>query len=221
MDGDIAPIPEFVRIKRAYGAFLMVDEAHSSCVIGARGGGVDDYFGLAPDDIDIKMGTLSKGLGTCGGYIAGSRPLVEYLRYNVPGFVFSVGISPPLAAAAKRAIELIMTDSSMVRELHDNIAAFVSIAREKGFNTCLAEESAIIPVLVGRDEDAALLSRLMLENGVFVPPAVFPAVPRNQARLRFCVISNHKRDQIKTALETLERLVQENNIRLPGVEHTQ
>jgi 8-amino-7-oxononanoate synthase len=217
MDGDIAPIPEFVRIKREYGTFLMVDEAHSGCVIGAHGGGVDDYFGLAPDDIDIKMGTLSKGLGTCGGYLAGKRSLIEYLRYNVPGFVFSVGISPPLAAAAKRAIELIGENPSLVSDLHANIRTFVNKAREKGFNTCLAGESAIIPILIGKDEDAALLSSLMLENGVFVPPAMFPAVPRNQARLRFCVISTHKPEQIEEALDLLERLVQENGILLPGV----
>ncbi len=90
MDGDIAPIPEFVRIKKKYGAFLMVDEAHSACVIGKNGGGVDEHFNLDPNDIDIKMGTLSKGLGACGGYIAGRKTLIEYLRYNVPGFVFSV-----------------------------------------------------------------------------------------------------------------------------------
>ena len=93
MDGDIAPVPAFVAAKKKYGCFLMVDEAHSTCVIGRTGGGVDEYFGLAPEDIDIKMGTLSKGLGTCGGYLAGRRALIDYLRYNLPGFVFSVGIS--------------------------------------------------------------------------------------------------------------------------------
>ena len=214
MDGDIAPVKEFVRLKREYGAFLMVDEAHSSCVIGEKGGGVDEYFGLAPDDIDIKMGTLSKGLGTCGGYLAGKRSMIDYLRYNVPGFVFSVGISPPLAAAAKRAIELLGENPQLVKNLQANIRAFVEAAKAKGFNTCLAKESSIIPIFVGRDEDAALLSRLMLENGVFVPPAVFPAVPRNQARLRFCVTSEHNEGQIKTALDTLERLAGEQGINL-------
>ncbi len=192
----------------------MVDEAHSSCVIGEKGGGVDEYFGLAPDDIDIKMGTLSKGLGTCGGYLAGKRSMIDYLRYNVPGFVFSVGISPPLAAAAKRAIELLGENPQLVKNLQANIRAFVEAAKAKGFNTCLAKESSIIPIFVGRDEDAALLSRLMLENGVFVPPAVFPAVPRNQARLRFCVTSEHNEGQIKTALDTLERLAGEQGINL-------
>jgi 7-keto-8-aminopelargonate synthetase-like enzyme len=94
MDGDIAPIPKLVELKKRYGCFLMVDEAHSACVLGKTGGGVDEYFGLQPDDIDIKMGTLSKGLGTCGGYIAGRKCLIDYLRYSLPGFVFSVGISP-------------------------------------------------------------------------------------------------------------------------------
>ena len=95
MDGDVAPVPEYVRLKKQYGCFLMVDEAHSAGVLGATGAGVDEFFGLAGDDIDIKMGTLSKGLGTCGGYLAGKKALIEYLRYTLPGFVFSVGMAPP------------------------------------------------------------------------------------------------------------------------------
>jgi len=121
---------------------------------------------------------------------------------------------PPLAAAAKRAIELLGENPQLVKNLQANIRAFVEAAKAKGFNTCLAKESSIIPIFVGRDEDAALLSRLMLENGVFVPPAVFPAVPRNQARLRFCVTSEHNEGQIKTALDTLERLAGEQGINL-------
>ncbi len=106
----------------------------------------------------------------------------------------------------------------MVQSLQNNIRTFVELSNEKGFNTLLAKESAIIPILIGNDEDAALLSKLMLENGVFVPPAVFPAVPRNQARLRFCVISMHNSDQIHKALDTLEMLVEKQGIKLPGPE---
>lgn len=215
MDGDIAPVPEFVKLKKKYGCFLMVDEAHSACVIGKTGGGVDEYFGLAPDDVDIKMGTLSKGLGTCGGYLAGSHAIIDYMRYNLPGFVFSVGISPPLAAATLCAIRLLRSDPSIMERMARNIHCFVEEAHKRGFNTCLAGETAIVPVLVGRDEDAFLLSNMMRKRGVFVPPAVYPAVPKNKARLRFCVISEHRPEQIIEALDQLEACVKEAGIILP------
>ena len=215
MDGDIAPVPEFVKLKKKYGCFLMVDEAHSACVIGKTGGGVDEYFGLAPDDIDIKYGTLSKGLGTCGGYLAGSHAIIDYMRYNLPGFVFSVGISPPLAAASLEAIRLLRRDPSIIERLHRNIQCFMEEAHKRHFNTCLAGETAILPILVGRDEDAWELSNRLRKKGVIVPPAVYPAVPKNKARLRFCVISEHKPEQIVEALDKLQECAKEAGIQLP------
>lgn len=215
MDGDIAPVPEIVALKKQYGCFLMVDEAHSACVIGKTGGGVDEYFDLRHDDVDIKMGTLSKGLGTCGGYLAGSRELIEYLRYNLPGFVFSVGLSPPLAAATIAAIRLLIENPSIMESLQRNINVFLREAHARDLNTCLAAQTAIIPVLVGADEDAFRLSTALGEQGVFVPPAVYPAVPKNRARLRFCVISEHKPEQIVQALDTLVNVANELGIALP------
>lgn len=215
MDGDIAPIPEFVKLKEKYGAFLMVDEAHSACVIGETGRGVDEYFGLNGNEIDIKMGTLSKGLGTCGGYLAAKKEITDWLRYSLPGFVFSVGLSPALAAASMKAIELMMQDNSRVKKLHENIKVFMREAKKHGFNTCLAGETAIVPILVGSDLDAYLLSEKLLERGVFVPSAVYPAVPKNQARLRFCLISDHKEEQIVYALNVLDELFEELNIKKP------
>jgi 8-amino-7-oxononanoate synthase/acyl carrier protein len=215
MDGDIADVPAFVALKKKYGCFLMVDEAHSACVIGKTGGGVDEYFGLNGSDIDIKMGTLSKGLGACGGYLAGSKELINYLRYSLPGFVFSVGISPPLAAATLTSIRLLRSEPAIMARMRENIAAFMKEARARNLNTCLAGETAVIPILVGRDEDAFLLSNKLRENGVFVPPAVFPAVPKNKARLRFCVISEHKPEQIQKALDLLVELAAQEGIALP------
>lgn len=220
MDGDIAPIPEIVEIKKKYGCFLMVDEAHSACVIGKTGGGVDEYFGLEPSDIDIKMGTLSKGLGACGGYVAGRRELIEYMRYNIPGFVFSVGISPALAAAVLESIRLLRKNPEILENLHRNIKIFMEEAKKRNLNTCLAGETAIIPVLVGEDCNAFILSNRLYESGVFVPPAVFPAVPKGQARLRFCVISDHKPEQIIKALDTLVSCADELGIKLPEAAET-
>ena len=207
MDGDIAPIDEFVRIKKEYGCFLMVDEAHSTCVLGKTGRGVDEYFGLAGDDIDIKMGTLSKGLGTCGGYIAGKHEVIEYLRYNLPGFVFSVGLSPALAGATKKAVEILERDSSRVEKLQSNIRFFIEEAKKRNLDTCKAEESAIIPVLIGDEALTFKLSIAMKAHGIFVPPAIFPAVPRGRARLRFCLTSAHTEDEIERTLVTLRALM--------------
>jgi len=216
MDGDIAPIPELVQLKKKYKLFLMVDEAHSSCVIGKTGGGVDEYFNLESDDVDFKVGTLSKGLGTCGGYIAGKKNVIEYLRYNLPGFVFSVGIAPPTAAAALAAVKLLQRDSTMVEKLQENIECFLSEAHRRNFNTCLAEHSAIVPIMVGGDMETFMLSNLLLKNGVYVPPAVYPAVPRGQGRLRFCVTSEHSKEQIIQAMDLLKKLTDELGISLPN-----
>ena len=220
MDGDIAPLPEFVRVKKEYGCFLMVDEAHSSCVLGRTGGGVDEYFNLAGDDIDIKYGTLSKGLGTCGGYLAGKRSLIEYLRYNMPGFVFSVGISPALAAGSLEAIRLLRSRPEIMEQLHRAIRCFADSAKRRHLDICLAGETAVLPVLVGRDEDAWLLSNELKKRGVSVPPAMYPAVPRGKARLRFCVISEHKEEQIEKALDLLEETAKELGISLPRRDYT-
>ena len=218
MDGDIAPVPKFVEIKKKYGCFLMVDEAHSACVIGKTGGGVDEYFGLDGKDIDIKMGTLSKGLGTCGGYLAGSHAIIDYMRYNLPGFVFSVGLSPALAAASLCAIRLLRNDPSIMQRMERNIKCFVEEAHKRNLNTCLAGETAIVPIMVGSDEDAFLLSNMLRSKGVFVPPAVYPAVPKGKARLRFCVISEHQPEQIVEALDALLVCAKEAGIDLPPMD---
>lgn len=214
MDGDVAPVPEYVKLKKQYGCFLMVDEAHSAGVLGPTGAGVDEFFGLAGDDIDIKMGTLSKGLGTCGGYLAGKKALIEYLRYTLPGFVFSVGMAPPLAGAALEAVRLLQSDPTIMQRMQRNIHLFVSEAHKRGLDTCLAGDSAIIPVLIGSDSDAFELSVALGHKGVFVPPAVYPAVPRNSARLRFCVISEHKPEQIIQALDILMETADEMGINI-------
>jgi 8-amino-7-oxononanoate synthase len=216
MDGDIAPVPEFVKLKKEFGLFLMVDEAHSSGVIGKTGRGVDEYFNLEPDDIDIRMGTLSKSLGTCGGYLAGKKSLMEYLKYTLSGFIFSVGISPVLAAATLESIRIIRKDNSLVQRLQDNIHYFVARARERNFNLCKAGESAVAPILVGKEADAFDLSEALLERGIFVPPAVYPAVPANMARLRFCLTTCHSKNQIDHTLDVLQELADKMNIILPA-----
>ena len=216
MDGDIGDIPGLVAVKKKYGCFLMVDEAHSSCVLGPTGGGVDEYFHLQRGDIDIHMGTLSKGLGACGGYLAGSQALIDYQRYMLPGFAFSVGISPPLAAATLTAIRLLRSEPEIMRRLQHNIAFFCAEAKKRNLNICLAGETAIIPVMIGDDLNAYRLSNALRDRNVCVPPAVFPAVPRDEARLRFNVIADHTDEEMLYALDTLVSCAKELGIELPA-----
>lgn len=209
MDGDIAPIPEFVKLKKKYNCFLMVDEAHSGGVLGDNAGGVDDYFHLEPHDVDIKYGTLSKALGTCGGFIAADHSIVEYLRYQMDGFVFSAGIAPPLAAACMKAIEIIRRDNTEVTKLHRNIAYFVKRAREEGMNICRAGESAIVPIMIGSDVDAARISSLLMQRGIFIPPAMYPAVPMGESRMRVTISSTHSIEQLEEAITALSEIMHE------------
>ena len=217
MDGDIAPVPEFVRIKKKYDCFLMVDEAHSTCVIGKTGGGVDEYFGLAPNDIDIKMGTLSKGLGTCGGYLAGAANLIEYLRYSLPGFVFSVGISPALAAATLCAVRLMQTDPSIMENMRRNVACFAREARKRRLDIGLAARRPFCPYWWDRMQTLGPFPICCGTRACLCLRRYILPVPRDQARLRFCVTAAHVPDQIVEALDKLEEAAQELGIVLPRI----
>jgi 8-amino-7-oxononanoate synthase len=216
MDGDIPNLPEFIKIKKRHGAFLMVDEAHSIGVLGNRGGGIGEHFGINPAEVELWMGTLSKSFASCGGYIAGSRALIEYLKYTAPGFVYSVGMSPPNVAAALAAIRLLGKEPQRVTRLHELSGLFLQIAREKGLNTgAVSSDSPVIPVIVGDSLKALSLSQALLRQGIDALPMVYPAVPDNAARLRFFVNCTHTPEQIRFALDVvapeLEALEQTRN----------
>jgi 8-amino-7-oxononanoate synthase len=204
MDGDIPELPEFIKIKKRHGAFLMVDEAHSIGVLGKRGGGIGEHFGINPADVELWMGTLSKSFASCGGYIAGSGALVEYLKYTAPGFVYSVGMSPPNVAAALAAIRLLRKEPQRVTRLRELSGLFLMLARERGLNTGASSSgSPVIPVIVGDSLKAVRLSQALLRQGIDVLPMVYPAVPDNSARLRFFVNCTHTPEQIRFALDVV------------------
>ena len=147
-DGDIPDLPRFIEVSKRHKAFLMVDEAHSAGVLGPHGRGIGEHFGVNPQDVDLWMGTLSKSFGSCGGYIAGGRAMVEYLKYTAPGFVYSVGISPANAAAALAAIRLLSDEPERIAALHERARLFLALARARGLNTGLSHDSPIVPVLL-------------------------------------------------------------------------
>jgi 8-amino-7-oxononanoate synthase len=204
MDGDIPELSKFIKIKKRHGAFLMVDEAHSIGVLGKRGRGIGEHFGINPSDVELWMGTLSKSFASCGGYIAGSRALIEYLKYTAPGFVYSVGMSPPNVAAALAAIRLLKKEPERVARLHELSGLFLRLAREKGLNTGgVSSGSPVIPVIVGDSLKALSLSQALLRQGVDVLPMIYPAVPENSARLRFFVNCTHTPEQIRFTLDVV------------------
>ncbi|MDX1961682.1 MAG: aminotransferase class I/II-fold pyridoxal phosphate-dependent enzyme [Pirellulales bacterium] len=203
MDGDYPALPEFVRLKQQHKCFLMVDEAHSAGTMGSQGRGIAQHFGLDPREIDIWMGTLSKSYGSCGGYIAGSRALVEYLKYTSPGFVYSVGISPPNAAAALAAMRLLTAEPQRVARLHANARLFLHLAQAAGLNTGSSQDSPVVPVILGNSLHCLRLSQALFQQGINVQPILYPAVEESAARLRFFITSLHSEAQIRRTVQAV------------------
>jgi 8-amino-7-oxononanoate synthase len=209
MDGDIPDLPRFVEVKDRHSAFLMVDEAHSLGVLGPSGRGVAEHFGVDPARVEIWMGTLSKSLASCGGYIAGAAPLVHYLKYSAPGFVFSVGMSPPNAASALAALRRLEAEPSLVQRLQARARLFLELATECGLDTGRSEGFSVIPVIFGTSEAAVQASNRMLERGFNVQPIVYPAVEEGLARLRFFLCADHTEDQIRAAVDAVAAVAAE------------
>jgi 8-amino-7-oxononanoate synthase len=203
MDGDFPDLPRFIAVKKRHKALLMVDEAHSIGVLGGHGRGIGEHFDVNRSDVDVWMGTMSKALGSCGGYIAGSESLVEYLKYTAPGFVFSVGLPASAAAAALASIRIMETQPERVARLRENSRLFESLARERGMNTGSSQNTGVVPIIVGNSIACMRLSRAMFARGVNVQPIVHPAVEESAARLRFFVTALHTDEQIRYTVSML------------------
>ncbi|MCX7099768.1 MAG: aminotransferase class I/II-fold pyridoxal phosphate-dependent enzyme [Methylococcales bacterium] len=207
MDGDYPDLPRFVDIKRKHKVFLMVDEAHSFGVMGETGLGIREHFQLNGGDVDIWMGTLSKALAGCGGYIAGASALVEHLKFLAPGFLYSVGMSPPLAAASLAALQCLQREPSRVSVLQERGALFLGLAKSAGIDTGTSAGLAVIPAITGSSISAARLSASLFARGINVQPILYPAVPEKSARLRFFISCQHTPEQIQqTVLAVAEEL---------------
>ena len=202
-DGDIANLPAAIELKQKYKTFLMVDEAHSMGTIGKTGRGISEYYQINPHDVDLWMGTLSKSFASCGGYIAGNSALIEYLKYTAPGFVFSVGMSPPNAAASLAAIRVLKADPQRAIILQNRAKLFLDLAKEQGLNTGMSKDSPVIPIIVGDSLKSIQLSQNLFKRGINVPFMIYPSVPQNGARLRFFITCNHTESQIRSTVKIL------------------
>jgi 8-amino-7-oxononanoate synthase len=203
MDGDMPDLGQFVRLAREHDAWLMVDEAHSLGVLGATGRGVFEQQGVDPAGVDIWMGTLSKTLSGCGGYIAGSAMLIDILKHSAPGFVYSVGMAPALAAAAAESLAIMQAEPWRVARLQANARAFRDGARARGFDVGGSAGLGIVPVVLGSSIKAARVAAALFEAGVNVQPILYPVVPEGGARLRFFISAEHEPADIATALDAL------------------
>ncbi|HXK53877.1 MAG TPA: aminotransferase class I/II-fold pyridoxal phosphate-dependent enzyme, partial [Hyphomicrobiales bacterium] len=203
MDGDIPDLPRLVEIKRRHNALVLVDEAHSIGVLGGTGRGIGEYHGVAGSDVDLWMGTLSKALASCGGYIAGTREVVAYLKRTAPGFVYSVGLSPPDTAAALAALGVLEAEPQRVACLKARARLFLDLAKARGLDTGASRDSAVIPIMTGATDRAVRLSKALLGQGFLALPIGYPAVPENKARLRFFISSTHSEDDIRRTINAI------------------
>jgi 8-amino-7-oxononanoate synthase len=210
MDGDCPNLKRLIEMKRVARCWLMVDEAHSVGVLGRTGRGVAEEQGVDSSHVEIWMGTLSKTLASTGGYIAGSQALIDILRAGAPGFVYSVGLPPALAAAAVAAIRVLEREPERLLRLRENASFFLKCAKEAGLDTGEAINGSVIPVMVGDSLNAVMLSNNLFDKGFNALPIIFPAVAHKQARLRFFVTCEHAPGQISSVVsataEGLEEL---------------
>lgn len=203
MDGDIPDIPKIIEIKKQYKASLMIDEAHSFGVLGKTGCGVQEHFDLNPYDIDIWMGTLSKALASCGGYIAGSKELIEFLKFNADGFLYSAGITPANTAAALASLKLLQREPERVTQLHDNARYMRTLLRNAGVNIGENHNTPIIPIIVGDSDKAVEFCWLLKDKNILVYPLIFPSVAKNKARLRLFINCSHQKKQLEHSAKAI------------------
>jgi len=199
MDGDIANLPEISRLAKKYNAKLMVDEAHSIGVIGKTGHGIEEHFGLS-HVVDIYMGTLSKTIPSIGGYLAGERDLINFLKLSSRPFIFSASLPPVAVVTAKACFEVIENEPELIIQLQKNIEQFRNGLNEMGYNTGNSE-TAIVPIMVGEEDATLQLCKKVNEEGIFICPILFPAIPRGTNRLRAHVLATHTSEDIEEALD--------------------
>jgi 8-amino-7-oxononanoate synthase len=208
MEGDVAPLPEIVELCAKYGARLMVDEAHGVGVLGARGAGACEALDVE-DRVDLRMGTFSKSLASCGGFIAGPAEVIDFLRIQSRAFMFTASAVPAAVGAALGALRVIRSDEGpeLFARVLENAAYLRDGFEQLGYRTIETDRlTPIIPVLIGDDWQAVLMWRALYDAGVYVNVAIHPAVPPGGALLRTSVMATHQREHLDRALAMFEKV---------------
>jgi glycine C-acetyltransferase len=203
MDGDIGPLPELVELAERHGAIMMIDDAHSSGVLGRNGRGTVDHFGLH-GRVDVQVGTLSKAIGVLGGYVCGSRDLIDFLYHRARPFLFSTSHTPAVAAACLAAFDILETEPERIDKLWENTRYFKAALQNARFDTG-SSETPITPIMVGEARTAHAFSAALFENGLLATGIGFPTVPEGKARIRTIVTATHTRDMLDRAVEILSK----------------
>ena len=203
MDGDVGPLPELVEIAERYGAIMMVDDAHSSGVLGRNGRGTVDHFNLH-GRVDIQVGTLSKAIGCLGGYVCGSRDLIDFLYARARPFLFSTSHPPAVPAACLAAFDILEKEPERIDKLWDNTRYFKAALAQAGLSTG-ASETPIVPIMVGEAKTAHEYSRALFDDGLFATGIGFPTVPEGKARVRTIVTATHSKEMLDRSVEILIR----------------
>jgi glycine C-acetyltransferase len=215
MDGDIGPVDKLAALAEKYGAIMMVDDAHASGVLGRNGRGSVDHFGVH-GKVDVQVGTLSKAIGALGGYVCGTKDLIDYLYHRARPFLFSTSHPPSVAATCIAAFDMLEQEPERIQRLWDNTHYFQGELHGAGFNiggvTTPATQTPITPIIVGEGRAAMEFSRALFEEGVMATGIAFPTVPEGKARIRCIMTSEHTREQIDEALETMERVAKRMNL---------
>jgi glycine C-acetyltransferase len=204
MDGDVIDLPPVIQLCRRHGALLMVDEAHSLGVLGETGHGIQEHFGLSADDIDVKMGTLSKTLAGCGGFVAADEEITTFLRHHARGYIFSGALPAGQASVAIAALDVIEREPELVKRLWRNVDHYLNGLKKLGFDTAHST-TPIVPVMTRTDDITLEMTRICREQGVLAIPVCYPAVPADAPRLRTCVSAIHTPEDIDLALDVLAR----------------
>lgn len=200
MDGDVVDLPGLVALARKYQLLSMIDEAHSTGVLGKTGNGVEEYYDMI-GSVDVLMGTLSKSVGVEGGFVCGSKMLIEYLINKSRSFIFSTAFSPVMAAAATAGIERIRTDENLVKRLQENISYFCKKLQMAGLD--IHSDSAIIPIIVGDEEVALQAMADLKDRGYYISAIRYPTVGKGSARLRIALMSSHTKEELDGLVEAL------------------
>ena len=203
MDGDICRLPELVELKRQFHCYLMVDESHSTGVLGDHGRGTDEHFGIAASEVDIWTGSLAKAIPSNGGFACVSQELAIYLQHAAAPFIFSAALCPAAVAAVRETLAILRKEPDRVTRLRENAEFLRGGLRELGYDTGTSE-TPIIPVIFHDETVTALFSGRLRELGILATPVMFPAVPQGAARLRLCVTAAHTRHDLEFALDAFK-----------------
>ncbi len=203
MDGDTVDLARIVELKEKHHVWLLVDEAHSIGVLGERGAGLCEYCGVDPARVDLIIGTLSKSFASCGGFVAGQRGLIDWMKFTLPGFVYSVGLSPVITAAAAKALDLMQSESWRVAKVAHNAEFLRDTAQAAGLDTGPAIGRAVVPILFNSIWETMAVSQHLLEHGIYVPPVVQVGVPKDKPRLRFFISASHTEEEIKQVVQLI------------------